>query len=69
MLSDKRSMNGRTDMVLIKKIILNKSCNVLNFISGEKKNVLPNVVQNRQPYRTQTLIAIPGSTVRHFREQ
>ena len=26
--------DGLTDMVFIKKIILNKSCSVLNFISG-----------------------------------
>ena len=53
-------------MVFTIKSILNKSCNVLNFISGEKKQAAPNVVQNRQPYRTQTLIAIPGSTVSIF---
>ena len=43
-------------------ITFNRSCNVLNVNpSGKKQHTVPNVCQNRRPYRTQTLFQFSAS--------
>ena len=48
--------DGRTDKHDVSRTItFNRSCNVLKVNpSGRKKHTIPNVCQNRRPYRTQT---------------
>ena len=62
-------MDGRTDRHdVYRTITFNRSCNVLKVNPSEKKRgkkkkklTVPNVCQNRRPYRTQTLFQFSAS--------
>ena len=55
--TDYGTTGGRTDThEVYRSVTFNRSCNVLKINpSGKKQHTVPNVCQNRKPYRTRTL--------------
>ena len=64
--------SGRTDRQTdrhgaLREITLKRSCDVLKFNSSEKNHAVPIACQKIRQNRSETLIAVPGSTVTYSR--
>ena len=62
-------MDRQTDTVLKgrSQITLKRSCNVLKFNPSKKKHAVPIACQKIRQNRSETLTAVPGSTVTYSR--